>query len=68
MKLSSAPLDDIHLELVAWLDDLDCRWSRSLRVAINMLYRAHCNVLIWLIGLSSRCSILSQHPERKHFA
>jgi hypothetical protein len=59
MKRRSAPLDDLHQELLLWLDDLDRPWARCLRGAINGLYRMHCSMLLSVIQLCCK------HGRRK---
>jgi hypothetical protein len=47
MKLRSAPLDEVHLEALMWLDDLErAWWTRRARTAVNSLYRVHRRLLI----------------------
>jgi len=42
MKRRSAPIDDLHQEVLWLLDRLGRRrWARRLRVFVNRLYRAH---------------------------
>lgn len=58
MKRRSAPVDDLHQELLSWLDDTDGRpGTRTLRIAVNAVYRAHCCVLVCLIHLIAKRSI-----------
>jgi hypothetical protein len=57
MKLRSASLDDAHLEMLSWLDDLNRPWTSSLRVGVNALYRIHRSILIRLIRFCCKRSI-----------
>jgi hypothetical protein len=50
VKLRSASIDDVHLELLIELDDFDQPWARSLRAAANRLYRMHHALLLLAIN------------------
>lgn len=62
MKFRGAPLDDVHLETLSWLDDTNRPWTRSLRLAVNTLYRVHRSTLLWVICLCWK------HPKRRDAA
>ena len=49
MKRRSAPLDDLHQEVLLILDEAgDVWWARALRHVVNAAYRVHCH---WLVRL-----------------
>jgi hypothetical protein len=54
MKIRSAPLDDVHLELLVVLDEIDRPWAHRLRVAANAAYEIYRGSLLFLLRYLNR--------------